>query len=218
MHGRLATYEDALRGRAGFWPPRSIPIPRIGTATSTGLGLLDRYPGTTAVEFIQWVPRCAARELCRRAASRGLARFSHPAYAWCAGFPGSERRALCDDLRRAARGRRHDSRGRPGHRTLPESAAERARDTGMASLTRAVTFQRAAESQNGLMLFVPVYREDPHRRRSTEARLSGGPRWHSQRMRSSDPPWRKLEDMVALAGLRRRRAARPPDVRIGRPG
>ena len=42
-----------------------------------------------------------------------------------------------------------------------KGAAERARDTGMASLTRAVMFHARPNPQNGLMLFVPVYREDP---------------------------------------------------------
>ena len=41
-----------------------------------------------------------------------------------------------------------------------QAAAERARDTGRATITRAVTFHARPNHQNGLMLFVPVYRDD----------------------------------------------------------
>jgi signal transduction histidine kinase len=41
-----------------------------------------------------------------------------------------------------------------------KNAAERARDTGMATLTRSITFQSRPNPQYGLMLFVPVYRTD----------------------------------------------------------
>ena len=57
MHSRLANYEDVLRGAGGFLAASEHPNPQNWHTYVNGLGLLDRYPGISAVEFIQRVPQ-----------------------------------------------------------------------------------------------------------------------------------------------------------------
>ncbi|MBZ5674456.1 MAG: CHASE domain-containing protein [Acidobacteriia bacterium] len=160
MHSRLATYEDALRGAGGFVAASEHPNSRNWHTYINGLGLLDRYPGTTAVEFIQQVPQ-----------------------AQLASFVATQQRESSPDfhvwpISNAAATLETNSEHfvttyvEPPHiagiilgvdvatEQLRRGAAERARDTGMATLTRTVRFKARPNSQNGLMLFVPVYRND----------------------------------------------------------
>ena len=46
-----------LRGAAGFLAASDHPDPENWHSYVDRLGLLNRYPGTTAVEFIRWVPQ-----------------------------------------------------------------------------------------------------------------------------------------------------------------
>ena len=120
MHSRLANYEDVLRGRAGFIAASEHPDPQNWHSYVDRLGLLARYPGTTAVEFIRWVPEAQLESFVAERRRQGSPDFQSPAHAWRAGIPGSERRALYNDLRRTSPVRPHDSRNRPGHGTAAE--------------------------------------------------------------------------------------------------
>jgi len=160
MHARLATYEDALRGAAGYLgaSPRSTSPNWHGYLDR--LGFLDRYPGTTAVEFIREVPQSQIEKFTAERRREGWPDFRvRP-------LPGAPESAdpNADDFvttyaeppRFAAMILGVDQATEP-HR---KEAAERARNSGKAAITRAVTFHARPASQNGLMLFVPVYRED----------------------------------------------------------
>jgi signal transduction histidine kinase/integral membrane sensor domain MASE1 len=158
VHGRLATYEDALRGATGFMQAEDHPGPQNWHTYMEGLGLLGRYPGTTAVEFICAVPHAKLEEFVateQRGGSPGFRIRPQPGTTasteanpehFIITYAEPARAAamiLGVDLATEARRRR---------------AAEQARDTGQATLTRAITFQSRPNPQNGLMLFVPVYR------------------------------------------------------------
>ena len=88
MHGRLANYEDVLRGAAGFLAASDHPDP-------AELAQLRRPPRIAEPLSRHHRHRVhplgaggAAGEFCRRAAPRGLARFSDPASARRARIPG----------------------------------------------------------------------------------------------------------------------------------
>ena len=53
---RLTIYETALRGAAGFLAATEHPSAQGWRISVERLGLLDRYPGTIAVEVIQAIP------------------------------------------------------------------------------------------------------------------------------------------------------------------
>ncbi len=160
MHSRLATYEDALRGAAGFLAASDHSSPQNWRTYVDGLGLLNRYPGTTAVEFIRWVPRAQLESFIAARRREGSPDFYIRALP---GAPESTEPAIEHFVTTYAE---------PPHfasmilgidvATEPrrKGAAERARDTGLATLTRAVTFHARPNPQEGLMLFVPVHRPD----------------------------------------------------------
>jgi len=160
MNGRLATYEDALRGAAGFVSGTGHPNPANWHIYIDGLGLLDRYPGTTAIEFIRAVPQDQMESFVAEQRREGSPDFHVRPQ------PGMTESAEADaqhfvityaaPARTAAMILGVDVATEP-HR---KAAAERARDTGLATLTRAITFQSRPTPQNGLMLFVPVYDPD----------------------------------------------------------
>src|SRR5580658_3061458 len=56
IHTRLTIYETALRGAAGFHAATEHPSAQGWRISVERLGLLDRYPGTIAVEVIQAIP------------------------------------------------------------------------------------------------------------------------------------------------------------------
>ena len=101
---------------------------------------------------------------------------------------------------------------------LRKGAAERARDTGMATLTRTVRFKARPNSQNGLMLFVPVYRNDAS---PSAAEHRGGFIGWAAVAFTADAFFRStlddVQDLVTLRVYDDGAPTRPPDVRIGRP-
>jgi len=160
MHGRLANYEDVLRGASGFIAASDHPDPQNWHAYVDRLGLLARYPGTTAVEFIRWVPEAQIERFVAERRHQGPPDFRVRRMPGAPESPGPivqhyittyaeppyfAHLILGIDL---------------ATEPLRKGAAERARNTGMASLTRAVTFHARPSPINGLVLFVPVYRED----------------------------------------------------------
>ena len=160
MNGRLANYEDALRGAAGFIAASEDPSPQNWHSYVDRLGLLARYPGTTAVEFIRWVPEAQMESFVAERRREGSPDFHVRPMP---GAPASKDPILdhfvttyAEPPKFAAMILGVDLATEPRRR----AAAERARNTGMSTLTRAVTFHAKPKPQNGLMLFVPVYRED----------------------------------------------------------
>jgi signal transduction histidine kinase/integral membrane sensor domain MASE1 len=160
MQSRLATYEDALRGAAGFLASSDHPDPESWHTYTESLGLLNRYPGTTAVEFIRWVPPGQMENFIAARWREGLPDFHIRAQ------PGTTESAepnadhfvitYAEPARFAAMLVGVDIATEPRRK----AAAERARNTGMATMTGAITFQARTTPQNGLMLFVPVFRKD----------------------------------------------------------
>jgi signal transduction histidine kinase/integral membrane sensor domain MASE1 len=159
MRGRLANYEDVLRGGAGFLAASDHPDPQNWHSYVDRLGLLARYPGTTAIEFIQLVPHAQLESFVTARRREGSPDFHIRALpgeqlspnatgehfvttyveppAFAAKIAGID---LATEARRGG-------------------TAKRARDTGMATLTGTIMFH-GPKPQSGLMLFVPVYRED----------------------------------------------------------
>ena len=152
---RLTIYETALRGAAGFLAATEHPSAQGWRISVERLGLLDRYPGTIAVEVIQAIPdsqldafvAARRREGCpnftasswpqERAATKPSAEHFLTVYAEPASIaPYILGKDIATEPRR-------------------KEAAERARDTGTSTLTRRVGFRGGSVA--GLMLFVPVY-------------------------------------------------------------
>jgi len=158
MHSRLATYEDALRGAGGFLAAAEHPNPQNWHTYVNGLGLLDRYPGVSAVEFIQRVPQAQLTSFVVAQRREGPPDFHVWGISGTTLEPNGEHfvTTYVEPPRIASMILGVDLATEPLRRT----AAERARDTGMATLTRTVRFKPRPNSQNGLMLFVPVYRND----------------------------------------------------------
>jgi len=158
MHTRLATYEDALRGAAGFLAASDHTIPLNWQTYIDGLGLLDRYPGTTAIEFIRAVPQAQLESFVaeqRRAGSPGFHVRAQPGSTTPLDT-NSEHYVItyAQPPRAAAMILGVDLATEP-HR---KAAAEQARNSGKATITKSLTFQSRPAPQSGLMLFVPVYR------------------------------------------------------------
>jgi signal transduction histidine kinase/integral membrane sensor domain MASE1 len=160
MQARLATYEDALRGAAGYLGASAQSTSPNWHGYLDRLGFLERYPGTTAVEFIREVPQSQVESFVAERRREGSSDFRvRP-------LPGAPESAdpnadhfvttYAEPPRIAAMVLGVDQATEPRRK----EAAERARDSGEAAITRAVTFHARPTSQNGLMLFVPVYRED----------------------------------------------------------
>ena len=160
MQGRLATYEDALRGAGGFLAAADRTNPQNWHTYIQGLGLLDRYPGTTAIEFIRSVPQAQLDSFIAAQRRGGSPDFRVRAQPGTIVSPESTAEYFIITYAEPARAKAMivgvDIATEPRRR----NAAERARDTGRATLTRAITFQSRPNPQNGLMLFVPVYRTD----------------------------------------------------------
>jgi signal transduction histidine kinase/integral membrane sensor domain MASE1 len=161
MHSRLANYEDVLRGAAGFIAASDHLDPQNWHSYVDRLGLLDRYPGITAVEFIRWVPGAQLENFVAERRRQGSPEFQVRPMPDAPETPAANGQHYITTYAEPARfvplivG--IDLTTEP----LRRAAAERARDTGRASLTRAVTFNNARPNPvNGLVLFVPVYRED----------------------------------------------------------
>jgi signal transduction histidine kinase/integral membrane sensor domain MASE1 len=160
MHGRLANYEDVLRGAAGFIAASDHPDPQNWHSYVDRLGLLGRYPGTTAVEFIQWVPEDQLESFVSERRRQDSSDFHIRPMPGAPESTASNGQHYITTYAEPARIARLILGIDLTTERLRKVAAERARDTGMANLTRAVTFRARPNPMNGLVLFVPVYRED----------------------------------------------------------
>ncbi len=156
---RLTIYETALRGAAGFLAASEHPSAHGWRISVERLGLLDRYPGTVAVEVIQAIPIgqtdkfVAARRLegCPDFQVRPFPRESDATLP-AGTLPAAEHyvTVYAEPAPVAAVILGRDLATEPRRR----EAAERARDTGVSILTRKVAMRGG---RYGLMLFVPVY-------------------------------------------------------------
>jgi signal transduction histidine kinase/integral membrane sensor domain MASE1 len=165
MHSRLANYEDVLRGGAGFIAASDHLDPQSWHSYVDRLGLLTRYPGITAVEFIRWVPDAQLENFVAERRHQGLPDFHIRPMPGAPVAPAATGEHVVTQhyITTYAEPARFvplivgiDLTTEP----LRRAAAERARATGAAALTRAVNFHARANPLNGLVLFVPVYRED----------------------------------------------------------
>ena len=164
MHSRLGNYEDVLRGAAGFIAASDRPDPENWHSYVDRLGLLARYPGATAVEFIRWVPDTQLQAFVAERRRQGPPDFQVRPMPGApeSSVPNGEHSmahyitTYAEPARLAPMILGIDVATEP----LRKGAAERARDTREASLTRAVTFRSKPNPMNGLMVFVPVFREE----------------------------------------------------------
>ena len=157
IHTRLTIYETALRGAAGFFAASEHPSAQAWRISVERLGLLDQYPGTVAVEVIQAVPHSQLDNFVAARRREGCPNFqagSWPGESIAAKPPAEHYLTVYAEP--AALGPYilgKDLATEPRRK----EAAERARDTGSATLTRRLDFRGG--SVNGLMLFVPVYKD-----------------------------------------------------------
>jgi signal transduction histidine kinase/integral membrane sensor domain MASE1 len=160
MHSRLANYEDVLRGGAGFIAASDHLDPQNWHSYVDRLGLLDRYPGIVAVEFIRWVPDAQLEKFAAERRRQGTPDFQVRPMPGApeSGAPNGVHyvTTYAEPARFARLILGIDLTTEP----LRRAAADRTLETGMASLTRAVTFNARSNPMDGLVLFVPVYRED----------------------------------------------------------
>ena len=161
IQSRMATYEDALHGAAGFLAASDHVNPGNWHSYIDRLGFLNRYPGITAIEFIQWVPQAQLQGFIAAQRREGSPDFQIRDLPNTTGGLESTSEhfvtTYAEPPRLAAKILGLDLATEPRRR----GTAERARDTGKATLTGAVRFHGRAKPESGLMLFVPVYREDP---------------------------------------------------------
>ena len=160
IRGRIATYENVLRGAAGFIAATRIPNTREWQIYVDRLGLLKRYPGTEAVSVMRPVMPSELETFIAAERREGLPQFkvwpaalagatsapsAGPAgqhfVVVCAQPPALSARVVGSDLA-----------------VIPErrETAEKARDAGMAILTRHTPELNGAG--HAFQLFVPVYR------------------------------------------------------------
>ena len=155
IRGRMTTYEDVLRGAAGFISASRIPTPREWQIYVNRLGLLERYPGTEVVSIVRPVADADVGAFTseeRKIVSPEFTVRPFPV-AEPAGSPTRQRYVVvcAEPLAVASRALGSDlavDRQR-------KAAAEKARDSGIATLTRHTRLARG--SSKALQLFVPVY-------------------------------------------------------------
>jgi CHASE1-domain containing sensor protein len=152
---RLSIYETALRGAAGFLAAPEHAAADGWRISTERLGLLDHYPGTIAVEVIQPVPDAQLDSFVAARRRQGSTTFKVSPATPALAEPPPEHyaTAYAEPPAVAALILGRDLATEP-HR---KAAAEQARDTGIATLTKKIGF--AGGRVNGLMLFVPVYRD-----------------------------------------------------------
>ena len=216
IQSRMATYEDALHGAAGFLAASDHANPGNWHSYIDRFGFLSRYPGITAIEFIQWVPQAQLESFIaarRREGSpdfqiRELPDTTGPLESTSEHFVTT----YAEPPRLAAKILGVDLATEPRRR----GTAERARDTGRAALTGAVRFHARTKPESGLMLFVPVYREDPSAVDHRGAFIG----WTTLAF-TAEAFFRaaldESQDLITVAGVRQHRLARLSDLRIRRP-
>jgi signal transduction histidine kinase/integral membrane sensor domain MASE1 len=156
MRTRLTTYEDVLRGAAGFLDTSDIPSREAWRIYVEHLGLFERYPGTELASVLQPVRHADLQTFVISERRRGWPDFNvHQAAGMPAsGDPPEEHLIVvsAEPPSVAQRAVGADMGADPNRRT----AAERARDSGLATLTGNIAL--FGGGKNGLQLFVPVYR------------------------------------------------------------
>jgi len=162
MRSRLATYENALRSASGFLAASDHPNPQAWHTYIDRFGFLDRYPGTFAIEFIRPVTPAQLDGFIATQRREGSSGFK------LRGLPGREAPAAdAEHFLTTYSEPTHSADIYLGADVAGDAdrkaAAERARDTGRATMTSVLMHRSVARgpaAENGLMLFVPVYRED----------------------------------------------------------
>jgi signal transduction histidine kinase/CheY-like chemotaxis protein/integral membrane sensor domain MASE1 len=150
---RLTFYETALRGATGFLAASQHPSADGWRISTDRLGLLEHYPGTIAVELIQPVPDAQLDSFVAARRREGSPSFTiSPATPALLQRPAEHYLTVYAEPPAVAAVILGRDLATEPHR---KAAAERARDTGIATLTRRVTLRDGHGS--GLMLFVPVY-------------------------------------------------------------
>jgi signal transduction histidine kinase/integral membrane sensor domain MASE1/CheY-like chemotaxis protein len=155
IHTRLTIYETALRGAAGFLAASEHPSAHGWRISVERLGLLDQYPGTIAVEVIEAIPDSQLDRFVAARRREGCPKFAATVFkaSSSTSLPSAEHYltvyAEPASIAPYILGRDLATEGRR------KEAAEHSRDTGVATLTRKVSFRGGR--LNGLMLFVPVY-------------------------------------------------------------
>ncbi len=196
VESRFGAYQNALWGAAGHIAASGRIDPRDWRIYVNRLGVLNRYPGTTAISVVQAVP---GAELARFIEQRR--QIEGPGFAVhdldepgsgiaehfvivCAEPPLVASRAIGSDL---------------ATDTRRKAAAEASRDSGAPILARHTRMRDG--SGEGLQLFVPIYREGAASSTPAERRnaLVG---WVSV-VFSADAFFRSaLADSQAMVGLR----------------
>jgi signal transduction histidine kinase/integral membrane sensor domain MASE1 len=156
MQARLTTYEDVLRGAAGFIAASSIPSREAWRIYVDHLSLFERYPGTEIASVVQPVPHADLEKFIlsqRRGGQDGFQVHSAGASVLASAPPAEHLIVVSAEPPRVAeRALGADMGADPIRRT----AAERARDSGLPTLTDSTALFFGG--RNGLQLFVPVYR------------------------------------------------------------
>jgi len=156
MQTRLTTYEDVLRGASGFIGASGIPSREAWRIYVDHLGLFERYPGTETVSIVQPVRDADLEKVIVSEHRAGWTEFRlHSAGASAlADAPLAEHLIVvsAEPPRVAERALGADMATDPVRR----AAAERARDSGLPTLTASTPLYGGGAS--GLQLFVPVYR------------------------------------------------------------
>jgi signal transduction histidine kinase len=203
IRSRITTYEDVLRGAAGYITASRVPSPREWELYVSSVDLLQRYPGTEVISVVRPVlqgeletfvaserrtaaPEFTIRPAVRAADTEAGAPSEHFVVV-CAQPKTVEVRALGSDLASDPQRRR---------------AAEMARDSGIATLTKHTTlFSRGGGHGHALQLFVPVYRSGAAISNATErqAALMG---WVTVVFRAEDFFQSSLADLDGQIALR----------------
>jgi len=155
---RLATYEDVLRGAAGFLADSSMPSPEAWRVYVDRLGLLERYPGTEVVSVLQLVREHESGGwVAPRQWDFPSAFTTRPALSESGSAPPPSERIIivrAEPARVALKAVGADMSADP----VRAEAANRARDSGRAALTRSITLM--SDQRRALQLFVPIYRAE----------------------------------------------------------
>lgn len=155
IKGRSLDYEQVLRGAAGLFAASMVVERSEWDAYVDALRIESVYPGMRGVSYAPFVRDAGRGALEKRAAREGIEGFAIT--------PPGTREAYVpvlfiwplDAANRRVIGR--DLYADPARRV----ALERARDTGTAALTRALTLFQSADGspERGAIMYLPVYRK-----------------------------------------------------------
>jgi len=152
LSARMQIYEDVLHGAAGLFAA-SVSVERAEWgAYLNSVSIEERFPGIDGVGFIAWVPRATLKEFIATTRADKTPDFT------------VRESGLTNDLfviKYIEPEVRHqallglDVWGDPEQRAV----AERARDTGLAALSRTITLEVEGRGpQRGCLMLLPVYR------------------------------------------------------------